>query len=302
MKILYKIEEFEKNSQPICLTIGNFDGVHIGHQAILSKLKHRKVVFTFSNHPMEVLKGRPFYYLTSVVHRLQLLEHQGVDTTILIPFTIAFSEKSPEIFLQELRKFVPFSHLVLGHDAVIGYEQRGDRPYLLHLSQQMGFKLEYHEPVLQNASLVSSSEIRKQIQLGNFKQASQLLGRPYSILTTVESGSQQGRLLGYRTANLKVYNLCLPPLGVYIVKAIINGKAFKGVANLGQAPTLHANRPPLLEVHLLDFDGELYQKPVEVIFQKFIRNEKKFSSIEELKAQIQNDVESALSYSKETSY
>lgn len=300
MKIIYNIEDFKPSTDSISLTIGNFDGVHLGHQAILSKLCDQKVVFTFSNHPLEVLKNRPCFRLTTSSHRLKLLSQHGVDTTIIVPFTEAFSKQSPEAFLKYLRTYVPFSHLTLGHDAVIGHGRKGDITHLHTLSKQSGFTLNYLNPIIQNGITVSSSVIRSHIQAGNFEQASLLLGRPYSILAPVEPGAQHGRLLGFHTANLKVHTLCLPPLGVYVVKGIINGKDCIGVANLGHAPTLHANRPAVLEVHFIDYRGELYEKEIEIFFLKFLRHEIRFDSIEALKKQIQLDVDSALAYSKES--
>jgi len=299
MKTIFQLEDFGSTNEPISLTIGNFDGVHLGHQAILSKLTGQKVVFTFSNHPIEILKSQPFYRLTTTSHRLKLLKENAIDTTIMVPFTEAFSKQSAEEFLLYLRESLPFSHLVLGHDAVIGHARQGDAAHLHTLAAQHGFALDYLKPIMQNGVTVSSSEIRKQIQDGCFEKASMLLGRPYSIMTTVEPGTQQGRLLGFQTANLKVHTLCLPPLGVYVVRTTIQGANYLGVANLGRAPTLHANRPPILEVHLIGYEGELYSQEIDVVFLKFLRPERRFDSIEALKSQIQSDIQSALSHSEE---
>lgn len=296
MKQLYRLEDFTPSSEPISLTIGNFDGIHLGHQAILSRLTNRKVVFTFSNHPAEVLYAKPSSRLITFSHRLHLLSSYGIDTTLVTPFTEAFSKQSAEEFLLKLRAFIPFSHLVLGHDAVLGHARQGDSTQLLKLAKREGFLLEYLEAVKLDGIIVSSSEIRKQIQLGSFERANQLLGRPYSILAPIEPGAQNGRLLGFQTANLNVNGLCLPPLGVYAVSALLKGKHYQGVANLGRAPTLHADRPPILEVHLLDYDGELYGEELEVVFLKFLREERRFDSIEDLKAQIHKDIGSARAY------
>ncbi|MCH9626389.1 MAG: Bifunctional riboflavin kinase/FMN adenylyltransferase [Chlamydiales bacterium] len=301
MKTVYQPEDFESSGAPLSLTIGNFDGVHLGHQKILSQLQNQKVVLTFSNHPLEVLKQEPFYSLTTPLHRLYLFEKFGVDTTILLPFTEAFSRQTPEEFLLNLRAFVPFTHLVLGYDAVLGHNREGNSTLVKALAGKHGFSLNYLDPVSCDGEIVSSSAIRAHIQKGNFAQASALLGRPYSMMTKVEPGEQKGRLLGFQTANLKVHSLCLPPLGVYIVRVWLDEKLYYGVANLGNAPTLHANRPPILEVHIIDFDGELYQRTLEVEFLQFLRPEKKFASIEELKAQISQDVQSALAHSKKAS-
>lgn len=296
MKTIYRLEDFVPANGPISLTIGNFDGVHIGHQAILAALSGQKVVFSFSNHPVEVLKNRSCPRLTTTSHRLSLLEKLGVDTTILVPFTEAFSRQSAEEFLLSLRAAVPFSHLVLGHDAVIGHGRQGDSRHLRDLAAKMDFHLDYLQPVIFLDETVSSSRARKLIREGVFEEAGAILGRPYSIRTIVEPGEQQGRLLGFPTANLKVHSLCLPPLGVYIVQADISGNRHMGVANLGQAPTLHADRPPLLEVHLIDCEEELYGIEIEIFFLEFLRHERRFESIEALKKQIQQDVRSAFAY------
>lgn len=299
MKIIYRLEDFEPSGGPLSLTIGNFDGVHLGHQAVLSSLFGQKVVFTFSNHPVEVLKNRPFFRLATPSHRLRLLEEYGVDTTIIVPFTEGFSKQSADNFLVLVRAAVPFSHLILGHDAVIGHGRHGNTRHLKALAERLAFHLTYLEPVVFSGGIVSSSRLRKLIQEGSFKEAAALLNRPYSIRAIVEPGEQQGRLLGFQTANLKVHNLCLPPLGVYVVRTKIQGKEYLGVANLGQAPTLHANRPPILEVHLIDYERDLYDREIEIFFLKFLRHEKRFDSIEALKTQIQRDVQSALAYGEE---
>ncbi len=301
MKIIYRLEDFEPMGEPISLTIGNFDGVHLGHQAILSRLSGQKVVFTFSNHPIEVLQSCPFFRLTTTSHRLRLLEKNGVDTTLIVPFTEAFSKQPADEFITQLHIALPFSHLVLGHDAVIGHKRQGDTILLQELATKLGFSLTYLEPITFNGAPVSSSQLRALIQKGSFEEASKLLGRPYSIQSVVEPGDQQGRHLGFKTANLKVHSLCLPPLGVYVVQTEIENKSYIGVANLGHAPTLHANRPPILEVHLIDYQGELYGLEIEVEFLKFLRPEKRFDSIEALKRQIQNDIDSALAHCKKAS-
>ncbi len=293
MKTIYRLEDFESIGLPISLTIGNFDGVHLGHQAILSKLQNHKVVVTFSNHPLEVLKSSPFYRLTTISHRLNLLEKQGVEVTVMLPFTEAFSKQTPEEFLLKLRASIPFSHLCLGHDAALGAERQGDSTFLETFARAHHFTFERVEAVKLDHSTVSSSKIRAYIQSGEFENASTLLGRPYSIRSLVEPGARQGRILGFQTANLKVHTLCLPPLGVYSVRTYIDGKPYLGVANLGRAPTLHADRPPILEVHLIDFSGDLYSQELEVFFLKFLRPEKRFESIDALQAQISTDIKAA---------
>ena len=293
MKTFYQLEDFTAQDTPLSLTMGNFDGVHLGHQAILSQMPGTKVVLTFSNHPVEVLHHAPFYRLSTTEHRLELFATHGVDTTLLLPFTEAFSKQSARDFLCSLHQKIPFTHLILGHDALLGHERTGNAQELAPLASELDFTLTYLDPILHNDTPISSSAIRSAIHAGNFNEASALLGRSYSILAPVEPGASQGRQLGFRTANLNVHTLCLPPLGVYAVETLLDGKTYRGVANLGRAPTLHAERPPLLEVHLLDFAGDLYNQMLEVQFIRFLRDERRFDSIEALKKQIAHDIEVA---------
>ena len=275
---------------PIALTIGNFDGVHLGHQAVLKRLKAsacQTVVFTFSNHPAEVLHHAQIMRLTTLTHRLKLLEQIGIDQVILVPFTQEFAKQSAESFLTALKKNFPFSHLILGHDSVIGHDRKRD---LQQLCGPLAFSLEYLPPITHQNQVVSSSVIRKHIQAGELAQASPLLGRPYSIVATVQPGHGKGREIGFHTANLPVESLALPPLGVYAVQVKSDEKLLPAVANLGRAPTLHSARPPCLEVHLINKQRDLYGQQLEVIFHTFIRPEKRFDTLSELQAQIHQDI------------
>ncbi|MEZ5314628.1 MAG: bifunctional riboflavin kinase/FAD synthetase [Chlamydiales bacterium] len=298
MKTIYRLEDFKPVNQVISITIGNFDGVHLGHQAILSNLKGQKVVFSFLNPPFEVVRKQQCLPITTISHRLHLLEIHGVDTTILVSFTKPFSKQSPKDFLSDLKKNVPFSDLILGHDAAIGNERKGNKKCLSKLALEMNFHLKYLEPVVIFNEIVSSSRLRKLVTQGAFQDVETLLGRPYSIRATVEPGQQKGSLLGFPTMNLKIDNLCLPPFGVYIVQVEIFRKKYLGVANLGCAPTLHTNRSPILEVHLIHQQAELYGKEIEVYFIKFLRKEIHFNSIEALKNQIKDDVKLTLLYAE----
>lgn len=290
MKILKTINDFDSPLSSIGLTIGNFDGVHLGHQAILKRLKEVAsctVLFTFSNHPSEALRKESTSYLTTLAHRLALFETMGIEYVILTPFTTEFAKQSAKEFLITLKKSIPFSSLILGHDARIGHDRN---PHLQQLAQELNFNLEYLEPIQREGKVISSSDIRRLVQKGELVEASKLLGRPYSLYASVEMGFGKGAPLGFPTANLPVKGLALPPLGVYAVKVIIEGKTFPAVANLGYAPTLHEGRPPCLEVHLIDTQQQLYGKQLEVIFLKYLRSEKKFDNLTALKEQIHNDI------------
>jgi riboflavin kinase / FMN adenylyltransferase len=293
MKVFHSIKDL-RSSVSTAVTIGNFDGVHLGHQALLKRLNEvspRRVVLTFSNHPNEILHRSPISYLTTLPHRLALLEALGVSDVILIPFTEHLSKQTAEQFLTQLKEELPFSHLILGYDAVIGNDRQKD---LSHLSHQLSFTLEYLKPIQVNSTIVSSSEIRRSIQQGKLTETSLFLGRPYSIYATVQHGERKGGALGFHTANLPVSELALPPLGVYAAHVIHQGKTYQAVANLGHAPTLHHNRPITLEVHLLNTNQQLYGQAIEVCFCHFIRPEQCFANPDQLKAQITKDIDHAL--------
>jgi riboflavin kinase / FMN adenylyltransferase len=290
MKIFNSFSEFPAVKSPLAITIGNFDGVHLGHQALLNRLKQvseHATIITFSNHPSTVLYKTAITYLTTLKHRLALFEKLGIENTILIPFSEDFSKQTAKAFLFELKKYIPFSHIILGHDAVIGHDRVAD---LKCLAEELSFSIEYLEPFHFQGKIVSSSEIRKCIQTGNLQEAALLLNRPYSIFATVQRGANKGGALGFHTANLSVEELTLPPLGVWSVAVKIGQEVIPAVANLGHAPTLHVGRPPCLEVHLIDDFRNLYGQELEVFFKRYLRAEKRFETIEALKAQIQKDI------------
>lgn len=305
MHIAHSLEDLPKYSSPIVLSIGNFDGLHLGHQAVLDHLfntaKHQhaaSAVLTFSNHPSAVLRPtHPTPLLCTVAHKVHLLDKAGIDLTLLLPFTQSFSEQTAEAFLRNIRRVLPFQFLILGSDAHMGKNREGDQETITELSRSLGFQVEYIPDCYQNGQRISSSLIRHHIQRGEFPQATALLGRPYSIYGDVLKGQGKGASLGFPTANLSVENLCLPPLGVYAVRVSVGDKEHPGIANLGFAPTMRQEEAPLLEVHLFEHQETLYEKAIDVRFQRFIRPEKRFHSIEELKQQISLDVKEAKEFS-----
>lgn len=296
MKIFNSLETFVlpselNSSETIALTIGNFDGIHLGHSAVLNRLKEKAVypiVFTFSNHPSEILRKEPISRLTTLSHKLSLLQATGVAATILIPFTEDFSKQSAYSFLRFLKEKIPFTRLILGHDAKIGHDRKQN---LQEDCEKLNIQLEYISPVRIENEIISSSKIRNAILHGDLKRASSYLGRPYSISSTVQAGEKKGEKIGFHTANLTVDELTLPPFGVYAVSVCLEDGIYPAVANLGQAPTLHKNRAPLLEVHLIDMHKNLYDKNLEVIFISFLRREKKFESLHALREQISRDIQ-----------
>lgn len=278
-------------------SLGNFDGVHLGHLAVIERvcaLSKESALLTFSNHPAVVLKGSPPPLLTSTPHKLKLISEAGIRQTILLPFTKELSQKTAGEFLKEIHASYPFTHLVLGHDAHFGHNRDGVEENLRSIGQKLGFSLEYLPPVIINGSPISSSRIRNLLKEGQIEEAKALLGRPFSIYGEVIHGKGLGKKLGFPTANMALPGGPLLPLGVYSVSVIYENALFKGVANLGVAPTIPSNDPtPILEVHLIDTlpEGQSYYgKTMNVQFNKFLRPEEKFPSLEALKRQIEHDI------------
>lgn len=305
MKVFEQLAHVTDRDKPYVITIGNFDGVHLGHKAVLRQvcetaraLKGASVVLTFSNHPSEVLRGAPFPYLCTLAHRLNLLEATGIDKVLLLRFTREFSLQPPEQFLFELRQRVPFSTLILGHDAAFGHNRRGDQALIQQWAKEHRCNVIYVDPFIHQGVAVSSSVIRQSIQKGDIVAAGAFLGRPYSILGMVTTGRGDGKKLGFPTANLAVRGLCLPPFGVYTVYLIMNNYRYPAIANLGIAPMIRSSSEPILEVHLLEAHLDLYGKEVEVEFGEFVRPERLFDSIENLKAQIALDIQQAQAWHK----
>lgn len=288
---------------PVSLTIGNFDGVHLGHQYLLKRLTNvakekcgQSVVVSFENHPKSILfSDHQSHSICTLAHKIKALAEAGVDILVLLQFTSDLKEKTAENFLDFLHKTIPFSYLVLGYDSIFGKNRQGTKERVLAHAKEMNIEVEYIEPLLNGEKPISSSLIRKSIQKGDLQSVENLLGRKYSIFGKVITGDGKGKVLGFPTANIDVSDLNLPPLGVYAVAVEYDHKKIKGIANLGVAPTMRDNKTPLLEIHLLESQEDLYGKDLNVIFYNFIRPEMKFSSIDDLKQQIHQDIQIALS-------
>ena len=301
MELLYSLDEYRHRHGPIVLTIGNFDGVHKGHQTVLKHIteyaKHNEgysAVITFRNHPSTILRpDQTVPLLCSLEHRIKLLENEHIDFLFMLTFTSELAKQTAEVFLKNILQQMPFSKLILGHDAVLGKDRQGDSAKIKALSHSLKFTVDYIPPYSIGEIDVSSSKIRECIQKGDLSTAEKLLGRKYSIYSSVVTGVGKGKTIGFPTANIDVQGLCVPPLGVYAIKAIIEGKLCEGIANLGIAPTVRSDTIPILEVHLFNQEESLYGKMIEVIFYEYIRPEKRFDDISQLKAQISQDVQIA---------
>lgn len=301
MRIVHRLDFIQLGSEQVSLTIGNFDGIHAGHQFILEKTvltariaNGQSAVITFVNHPSEVLRPeQQVQLLITLQHKIRLFEQAGIDLLLLLPFTKALSELTADQFLKQIYQYLPFHSLILGYDATLGKDKKGDKAILQDIVDELGALLYYLEPVAIEEQVVSSSKIRALVKQGKLKEAEKLLGRPYSICAPVVSGQALGKQHGVPTVNMDVSQLCLPPYGVYFVKLHFQNRAYPGVANLGLSPTIKTTQKASLEVHLLDAEIDLYGKEVEVVFYQYLRPELHFSNIQELYLQIQQDIKAA---------
>jgi len=296
MELIRGLHNLKKLSDCV-LTVGNFDGVHIGHQEILKNLvkKAKKqracsLVISFSVTP-QTFFGRPQARISSFREKHLLLQSLGVDKHLLIRFNKAFSEISANDFINNvLIKKINMSHCFVGDDFRFGSGREGDFSMLEKASIEKNFTVQKIGGVSVNGRRVSSTEIRKALTAGDFKSAEAFLGRPFSISGKVANGDQLGRTMGFPTANISIKRRLSPVLGVYSVLIEHNSKTYTGVCNIGKRPTLGGTKT-LLEVFIFDFNQEIYGDPVKVVFKQKCRDEIKFESFEELKKQIQKDVE-----------
>ena len=282
----------------ILLTIGVFDGVHLGHKHLISKLKElaRKQgvlsgVITFSQHPQEVLSPQTrLPSLTGIEQKLALLRDEGVDIVIPLPFTPQLASLSPEQFLSLLKEYLKMKGLVVGPDFALGKDRQGDIDALRRLGQEMGFSVTVVPPMTIDGEVVSSTAIRKALAEGDVKLAQKLLGRPFSLQGQVVSGDRRGTDLGFPTANLEVApGRALPAGGVYACRAYIDGQSYPAMTNIGSRPTFGGG-PQLVETYLLGYNSDLYGHDLAIDIIGRLRDEKKFDTPEQLKEQIAEDI------------
>jgi riboflavin kinase/FMN adenylyltransferase len=299
MQILRSIPELAELPGPLFTAIGVFDGVHLGHQAVIStSARHAKdaggtpVVVTFDPHPAKVLRPNEApRVLTATQHKIALIRDLGVAYLLIVPFNREFASTPPEAFVHQLvTNSKPLREICVGHEWSFGKNRAGNLALLQKLGAQHHFDVVGIKPVTVNSIVVSSTAIRHAVETGDLKRAAEMLGRDYTILGTVERGAQLGRKLGFPTANLSAHSEQFPPNGVYAAEATLNGVVFRGVANLGFRPTVSGEKPQrLLELHLFDLKEDIYGAEVEVRFDRYLRAEQKFESVEALAAQIARD-------------
>jgi riboflavin kinase/FMN adenylyltransferase len=287
-------------SVPLHLALGVFDGVHLGHQAVIAKAVAAAEksggsagVLTFDPYPLRVLapEKAPKRLLASLDHKAQILGELGVDFLLALPFDHQRAAQEAEEFVREIIA-VGVKTIAVGEDWKFGRARRGDTALLSHLADSLGFTLETTPPVMMDGERISSTRIRQSIRDGRLDIAAKMLGRPYTVAGRVAEGRKLGRQLGFPTANVEPGEEQFPPDGVWVVKVRHDGSIWGGVANLGMRPTVDGVSRSL-EVHLFDFAQNLYGWPIEVEFVQFLRGERKFGSLDELKAAIQSDAESA---------
>ena len=300
MKIIRAANELGNGQRKVCVAIGVFDGVHLGHQQIIRQTVadargHDAIalVVTFDKHPNAIVapdKTPPQIFSRS--QKLRAIESLGADALLEIPFDKTFSEKSGEVFIRELARELGKIHSVcVGADCVFGHKRSGNVELLKKLGAELIFQVHGLAAVALDGQVVSSTRIREAIRAGNFDAASQMLGRPYAICGRIVEGDRLGRQLGFPTANLDVTNLILPPNGVYAASTKLKEQFYRVALNIGTRPTVAAAQSQLrVEAHLPDFSGDLYGAELELELGMKLRDERKFSSLAELREQIGRDV------------
>jgi riboflavin kinase/FMN adenylyltransferase len=293
------------------LTVGTFDGVHRGHQEIVSQLAagahllgYPAVVLTFYPHPAVVLGKRsdPFY-LTTPEERADLLGEFGADIVITQPFDRQLASTTALDFISGLHRQLGMRHLVIGQGFALGKDRQGNAARLAELGTEFGYTVEEFSPIQMDGSIVSSSRIRAALADGDLDQVARLLGRPFAVTGRVVPGDGRGHTIGIPTANLDLWaERAIPKAGVYVSQATVNGKVWGAVTNVGVRPTFEVQPvPPRVETHLLDFKADLYGEEMRLSFLARLRDEQRFSDIQALVTQIQSDILAARQVLLETS-
>jgi len=301
MRIVSRIEEIQTPYEKAVITIGNFDGVHIGHQALLHTVIEKalamggtSVVMTFEPHPMKLLApSRHKPLITLYEQKCELISRTGIDVLISVPFTKAFSEMTARDFVQELLiDRIGVKAIVVGNDYTFGRNREGNVSLLKSWSRELGFEV-FTVDWIQSANLarrISSTRIRELVKKGRMEEAKKLLGRYYQIRGTVTAGRRRGASqLGFPTANIELQDELCPAQGIYAVTVQIKGHTHQGVANIGFSPTFD-DHLFTVEVHILDFNQSIYGESIRVNFIGRLRDEVKFNSLDALSAQIHKDI------------
>lgn len=302
MQIIESLTAFDTLTYPTpVLALGNFDGVHRGHQAIFHHVVTRaqaiagtSMVFTFEPHPLQVLAPEKApLLLTTYEQKMRLVAALGIQVGLRVPFTEQFARQEPIAFVRDvLCQRLGIHEVVVGHDFRFGHRRAGTVAFLQEQAADFGYRVTVIPAIMQDNTVVSSSNIRRLLQQGQVKQAARLLGRYYAIEGPVVEGFRRGAPLGFPTANVRPINAVVPQKGVYAVRVEWDQRLYPGVANIGYNPTF-GNQALSVEAHLFDVEANLYGATVRVEFLHRIRDERKFASVEELVAQIACDAQYA---------
>jgi riboflavin kinase/FMN adenylyltransferase len=291
------------------LTVGTFDGVHLGHRKIISRLHDlakaingESVIFTFDPHPRKIVAPAEtnLRLLTTLDEKIELFEQSGIDHLIIYPFTPEFAQLTYEEFVEQiLVGKIHTKSLVVGYDHKFGKGRQGDFEFLKNCADRLGFQIEKLDVLLMNESNISSTKIREAIQIGDFDTANAYLGYPFALHGTVVEGQKLGRLIQFPTANIEASDpdKIIPGYGVYAVQAKVQGKTYLGMLNIGSRPTVNHNADHrTVEVNLFDFDSDIYGEHLELIFFRKLREEQKFDSLDALKVQLAKDRVDTVAY------
>ena len=299
MKIFQNMEVINETFPHPCVTIGNFDGVHFGHQQLFATViekakKHNgtSVAITFNPHPLQVLLPDGIKLISNCEQKAELIEAAGIDVLIVIPFTKEFAKTTADTFVQDfLMKTLHIEELVVGYDYAFGKGRGGNIDFLRDKGKQFGFPVTVVDALYAEEQLVSSTRIRQLVKDGEMVKARRLLGRNYQIRGTVQVGKQRGgKLIGFPTANLKFNEEDLVPRhGVYVAQVVYGGRCYGGILNIGYNPTFEEEKL-VAETHIFDFNEDIYGKPIRVNLLQFMRGEVKFDGVKQLAEQIAKDV------------
>jgi len=287
---------------PSAVTVGSYDGVHTGHRQIIARMAAiarsrylRSVVVTFEPHPRKVLKGAvsgPLGLLTTFEEKIDLLARETIDLLFVIRFTPDFASRTSDDFIRNvLVKLLGARTIIIGYDHAFGRDRSGSRRTLDYLGLELGFDVEVVEEILMGKEHFSSTRIRRLLEVGKIEEANAFLGYPYMISGRVVDGEKRGRNIGFPTVNLKLSDTdkLLPRPGVYHAQTEVNGRLYNAMMNVGVRPTVSSEGMTTVEANILGYNGDLYGATLRFTLHRFIREERKFSSLEELKMQLEKD-------------
>ncbi len=299
MKIYRNLAEITEPFPNACVTIGNFDGVHFGHQRLFDVVEQRayhsrgtSIAITFTPHPLQVLRPGGIKLISTCEQKIELIAMSGIDVLIIIPFNREFAATPAVRFVDEiLIQRIGVKQLFVGYDYAFGKGRTGDISFLRQQGEEKGFSVTVIDPYYEDGVLISSTKVRELVAAGRMAETKKLLGRHYQIRGEVQRGKQRGgKEIGFPTANLHIDEEDLiPKYGVYVCQVICDGKCYGGVINIGFNPTF-SEKKLIAETHIFDFNQDIYGKPIKVNLLQFLRDEKKFAGIQDLASQIARDV------------